>query len=1045
MMRTARLASRLLVGAFFSISAAATPPVHIIKTDLQALIRGAIGAPVQFAVHVPHSASLTDAGTWSDLNGQSTWRYTVRVPSAISMSFHATAISLPAGASLTVQSAKTKATYTAREIHGATLWSRIQPGDTLAFTLTLPTAARRAAVLQIESVQAGYRSLGAGTTDHPYYRRLIAKQSGTGNASCVQNYECSVASANAPAAAATVGVVVGNLYQCTGTLINDVPGDNTPYVLTARHCETGKLGGGNPGAASNITIYWDATSACGSALGSLYDPGIPVQSGATTVVEQQDAWLVRLDFSPIVGDAQFAGFDAGGGAVQGGYTVHHALGYDKQYTTWFGQAAAVQMTDVLTSSYVSNFWETVNATGNSGPGASGSALVDQNNHVVGSMTLGRQDDDASGYESCPASNPPVPNGTNGSNDFTALASVWNSTADSTSTTGQATLESVLDPANSGTLVVASMPAASISFTSSTYGTTVGSTAELSWNAPSATACSASGGTGSDGWTGALSASGSQQVSESAPSIVTYLLTCALGSGKTINSELTINWGSASPRVNFEVTGIAWATTPATLSWASNVAPCSITGGALSLSGLASSGSTTTTQPTTGSVTYQLQCGSPTNYVTTRQTVQYVTPSMIFTANGTDRQLGQPLVLSWLSYAQVCIPSGGAPNDGWTTTAFGVPGSYPQFSPNLTTVGTYTYTLTCRSANLSVQQSITVAVENNPGYVTASVNTMSTTYSHSPADYITLSWQSNLTTCSPAANGSPQFINGTHDLPTDTGMFAPPSSGSYVLTVTCNPYDTIVGQVASTPITVTVNPAPPPTATISVVPSTVSSGQSFTVAWSTTDTTNCIGNGTIPPDVTWDALGGNTSGSFTTSTSDSGQYSFGLSCPSIDSTQGPATAQASLTVTAVPPTASLSTDKSAYTNGQNITLTWSSTNAAGCTAGGGGANGSSWAGALAASGTATQTATTNGTFTYTVTCASATQSAQAQATVTVSAPAAAGKAGGGGGGAIGILEIGALAIVWRMRRSERPSARLGTPSGSKLHERAPTADRGVIEA
>jgi hypothetical protein len=118
-------------------------------------------------------------------------------------------------------------------------------------------------------------------------------QAAASNSACVQNYECSVTSANTAAAQATVGLTVGNMYQCTGVLINDVPGDNTPYVLTARHCETGTLGGGNPGAASTIAVYWNATTPCGQTLGSLYDPSVATQSGATTIVEQQDAWLVQ--------------------------------------------------------------------------------------------------------------------------------------------------------------------------------------------------------------------------------------------------------------------------------------------------------------------------------------------------------------------------------------------------------------------------------------------------------------------------------------------------------------------------------------------------------------------------------------------------------------------------------------------------------------------------------------------------------------------------------------------------------------------------------
>jgi len=82
----------------------------------------------------------------------------------------------------------------------------------------------------------------------------------------VQNYACNVNTANTPLGGATIAVVVGDMYQCTGTLINDVPRDNTPHVLTARHCETGVLGGGDPGSASSVTIHWDALTPRGQAL-----------------------------------------------------------------------------------------------------------------------------------------------------------------------------------------------------------------------------------------------------------------------------------------------------------------------------------------------------------------------------------------------------------------------------------------------------------------------------------------------------------------------------------------------------------------------------------------------------------------------------------------------------------------------------------------------------------------------------------------------------------------------------------------------------------
>lgn len=80
----------------------------------------------------------------------------------------------------------------------------------------------------------------------------------------------------------------------------------------------------------------------------------------------------------------------------------------------------------------------------------------------------------------------------------------------------------------------------------------------------------------------------------------------------------------------------------------------------------------------------------------------------------------------------------------------------------------------------------------------------------------------------------------------------------------------------------------------------------------------------------------------------------------------------------PPTVSLSASPNTVSSGQSSTLTWSSTNATGCTASG------AWSGTKATSGTAS-TGALNQTSTYTLTCINGTASATASATVTVSAP------------------------------------------------------------
>ena len=67
--------------------------------------------------------------------------------------------------------------------------------------------------------------------------------------------------------------------------------------------------------------------------------------------------------------------DATGGVFTGGYSIHHALGYDKQYVGWYGQSVAQSLSaKTVGVSYTSNFWGLVNQGGSVGSGASGGAL-----------------------------------------------------------------------------------------------------------------------------------------------------------------------------------------------------------------------------------------------------------------------------------------------------------------------------------------------------------------------------------------------------------------------------------------------------------------------------------------------------------------------------------------------------------------------------------------------------------------------------------------------------------------------------------------------
>jgi hypothetical protein len=714
--------------------------------------------------------------------------------------------------------------------------------------------------------------------------------------------------------------------------------------------------------------------------------------------------------------------------VQGGYTIHHALGMDKQLTQWFGNAYPATQTQVLGSTYVSHFLETVNSQGNIGGGASGSALIDGNNRLAGSLSLGVNNADASGYESCPLSSPTAPNGSNAAAFFTSLAAVWNSTADTTSTTGTATLKSVLDPSNTGTTVVSNTPAINLGFIASTYSTSDGDPLQLSWNAPGATQCLASDGATGDGWSGTLPASGSVTVDETFSAHIKYTLTCQLSGGRNIIQSITVYWYGGVPSVFLDAFAIRWVGAASTLTWTSNVTPCSITGGGLNLSNLPSSGTASATQTTPGDVTYTINCG--TTYQASATTkVSYITPSLVFRANSTDRLNGEPLDLYWLSYADTCIASGGGPNDGWSGSALT---GWNDFEFRNYSVGTWTYTLTCSSGPNTVSQSTTVTIENNAPYTTASVTPTTVTFTGTPADYLSVSWKSNLSSCGVNSTpildpeySTPVIPSGGSDAE-DTGTFAPPQPGTYQISVTCSSGAfNGISPATSAQLTVKVLPPPAPTVQMSVSPSTVYKGQQFTATWSSTNAGGCVQEGTAQAiGAVWvPGSGLGPSGSQVLSTNEPGSATVGITCQSIDASQSGVSAQATITVldgSAPPPTATLSASANDVTVGQSFTLTWSASNVTSCTAGGGGADGGKWSGTLATQGSVTVAATTVGTYTYTLGCTVGTQTVYSKQVINVASASSTGtssNSGGGGhsgGGTILLFDLCALGLLVGLR-------------------------------
>jgi hypothetical protein len=135
----------------------------------------------------------------------------------------------------------------------------------------------------------------------------------------------------------------------------------------------------------------------------------------------------------------------------------------------------------------------------------------------------------------------------------------------------------------------------------------------------------------------------------------------------------------------------------------------------------------------------------------------------------------------------------------------------------------------------------------------------------------------------------------------------------------------------------------------------------------------------------------------------GTYTYSLDC-----TEGSQGAVGQAVVTDTVPSVSISANPTNLMFGETTTVTWSSMNAASCTASSNGSD-DGWTGTKAASGTASIAETTVGMITLTLTCTSGPQSARASVEVFNNA-----KPSSGGGGQMNLLSLAILLGISALR-------------------------------
>ena len=204
----------------------------------------------------------------------------------------------------------------------------------------------------------------------------------------------------------------GGFRLCTGSLVNNVRQDLTPYFLTANHCLGGEL--------SWIFMFNYESPGCNNQNGPTY---MTVQ-GSTLLdnSSSSDFALLRLEEDiPDSYEVHFAGWDATGNIPATPVGIHHPSGDIKKISFDYDNA-----------SNSGNYWDVDSwDDGTTEPGSSGSPLFDGESHrIVGQLYGGVASCTNTGYDT-----------------YGKVSSSWNSG-----------LRNFLDPDNTGTNIIDGMNA-----------------------------------------------------------------------------------------------------------------------------------------------------------------------------------------------------------------------------------------------------------------------------------------------------------------------------------------------------------------------------------------------------------------------------------------------------------------------------------------------------------------------------------------------------------------------------------------------------------
>jgi len=364
--------SLTLTGSLATISSgiSISPPTHNKIMTIESEHKKASPGPLKFAEPHEVSVNLCNDGEWVE----NTWNLYIESPGAKNLNFGFKNLDLPAGAEMRINSAE-KASNMAEmkvdksQVHASgQFWTPVLDTDRVNISIEFPT--NISAHLPCKNVDLGFINVG--------FRSFSGEKSGGCNVDVVcperVGWEKEIKS--------VAGVSWGGSLFCTGTMINNMNQDQTPYFLTANHC------GIRDNNAASLVTYWNfETNVCGGNPDGVLNQA--TTGGATVIAgnSQSDITLLKLNNSPDPSyGVTFAGWDnTPEEYTLPGVCIHHPSGDEKRISF---ENDPMKSTNYLQSNVSPSGTHVKVADwdlGTTEPGSSGSPLFNGNHRIIGQL------------------------------------------------------------------------------------------------------------------------------------------------------------------------------------------------------------------------------------------------------------------------------------------------------------------------------------------------------------------------------------------------------------------------------------------------------------------------------------------------------------------------------------------------------------------------------------------------------------------------------------------------------------------------------------